>query len=334
MLSALAPSPYEVVEVPLSARASGERTWHLPGRLVGDLARVARAPGPLHGIHLVGQYRRALPREAAIAMVARARRVPFLYHIKAGSFVDFATSASGPIRAATLAMLHGARVVLTEGREVAEWLNAEHGIGARWFPNFVPADAVPVEPPPLFPGPTLRVLFVGTCYAEKGVLDLLDAVDQLQREGRRVTVTFVGSPSEAFTAKADAMPHLGAIRLGVLPHAQVVAQMASCDVFAMPTRHPGEGHTNAVNEAMAAGRAIVCTRHGFLPSILEGAAVFMEGHGPTPLAAALRTVDDDRAAAAGLARRARARLLAEFHADVARPRLAAAYDALTSADGA
>ena len=53
--------------------------------------------------------------------------------------------------------------------------------------------------------------------------------------------------------------------------------MKENDIFCYPTSHSGEGHSNAINEAMMNTMIIISTKKGFLGDILdEESAYFVE----------------------------------------------------------
>lgn len=103
------------------------------------------------------------------------------------------------------------------------------------------------------PGP-LRLLFAGRLeHGQKGVLELPEIDTHLRRQGIDVAWTVIGDGPDAaeverrWTAAGTPPPTF----LGALPHAEVLARLASFDVFVLPTR--AEGFPIALLEAMAAG---------------------------------------------------------------------------------
>jgi glycosyltransferase involved in cell wall biosynthesis len=320
---------FRLVHAPTTVRQPGDRRRRFVSRIVTDAARLARARGD--GVHIVAQYRTAIYREAMVAAQCRIRGIPVLYHIKAGAFLDFLAGRRHQ-RLLAESILRNAGVILCEGEPYVAHLRSHYGLDPVYFPNFVPDEELGPEPGPLLSTPALRVLFVGTCYHGKGVFELLDGAIDAAASGVPLELVLMGKETDDFRDFADRRcAALGALpltvkRMGVQPHGAVLEAMRATDVFIMPSRHPGEGHTNAVNEAMAAGRALVATRHGFLPTVLsEDCCLFLEALTPEAIAAAFVALwaDPERVRAMGEA--ARARLLSRYTGSTLWPRLEASY---------
>src|SRR5436305_3920263 len=95
------------------------------------------------------------------------------------------------------------------------------------------------------------------------------------------------------------------------------------EILALPSY--GEGLPNAMLEAMAAGRPVICTTVGSIPDVLEGSKAGML-HAPGDLAgliAAIEFYDNDRSELAVAGRRARAIIASDHSIENASLRLQA-----------
>jgi glycosyltransferase involved in cell wall biosynthesis len=184
------------------------------------------------------------------------------------------------------------------------------------------------------------VMFLGTPRAYKGVDDLVDAVALL---GGQACLALVGVRPESEAARRwSAAPFVRVV--GEVPFDDVPRYLAAADVVAVPQRATSDtlGQVPAkLFDAMAMARPIVATQVSMIPEILESCGVVVPPSDVPALAAGLRRLLDDRAAAEALGRRARARCVAEYSFAAARARLyplveglAGAAAAARSAEGA
>lgn len=177
-----------------------------------------------------------------------------------------------------------------------------------------PADSAPAARP-------YSIGYIGRLVAEKGVHLLLEAAARLPGDWR---LTLVGGGPQRAALQAQAA------RLGIAARTQFCDQRPSTDmpalyreldVLALPSlTRPNwkEQFGRVLVEAMASGVAVVGSDSGAIPDVIGAAGlVFPEGS-VDALADALARLQTDAALRAELARRGRARALAQFtHAQVA-----------------
>ncbi|MFJ3823092.1 glycosyltransferase [Streptomyces nodosus] len=166
------------------------------------------------------------------------------------------------------------------------------------------------------------VLCVANLAAHKGHRYLLEACGTLRRTGDPCTLVLIGDGPErpALRQRAD---HLGVDARFLGSRTDVAGFLARADVVVLPSLY--EGSSNAVMEAMAAGRTVVATAVGGTPELLEGRGVLVPPADPDALAEGLRRVLEDREAARALGRGAREWALANLTADVMVDRYLALY---------
>lgn len=186
-------------------------------------------------------------------------------------------------------------------RSVVERLRREHRAGA---------------------GPLLAL--VGRVVAEKGVFDLLDAVDRLRADLPDVRAVVLGEGQDRAAAEARCA-ELGLTDLvtfvGWVAPRDVPAWLAATDVVVAPSRTAPDGWAEAqglaIVEAMAARRPVVATDSGGIGDLVDHEVTGLligEGH-PDELAAAVRRLQDDPALAERLAVAGRQRAVQRYSAD-------------------
>ncbi len=111
-----------------------------------------------------------------------------------------------------------------------------------------------------------RFLYVGSVIARKGVPVLLDAWRQLTHRDAELWIAGTIGPRER-----SLLPDLPGLRfLGQVPHGDLPAVYASCDIFVFPSLFEGFGLV--ILEALAAGLPVISTPHtGAADAILSPA---------------------------------------------------------------
>ena len=153
------------------------------------------------------------------------------------------------------------------------------------------------------PADARLVAYVGRLVPEKGLRELLDAVDALAASDPALALVLVGEgPMRAdIEARISALPS-GRVRLaGAQPPPEVARWMAAADVVTLPSY--SEGHPNVLVEALACGRPVVATSVGGIPEVVDAASgLLVPARDPAALAAGLDEAlarDWDTAALAG-----------------------------------
>jgi len=136
------------------------------------------------------------------------------------------------------------------------------------LPNLRP---VPDDPPAFEPfsgtARPLRLTYVGRIKEKKGLHHVLDALEEINSDGVRVTLDVFGhflegdEYRERFLDMCDRTAN--ANFLGKLDNEDVIDRLREYDVFVFPTYYPGEGFPGVLVEAFAAGCVILATDWNF-----------------------------------------------------------------------
>ena len=171
---------------------------------------------------------------------------------------------------------------------------------------------------PLAAGRDLRVLFVGRIEPVKGVDVLLEAWRQLMQQGWHGQLRLIGPVAPAWLGEFNRL--CGTIPKGpgkpdvrtLVPRLELGHHYRWADVVVIPSR--SDPLPTVALEAMAAGRAIVGTRVGGLPFLLDdgAAGVLIRPDNPTELAQALRHLAEEPAELARLGAMAHAHQASRF----------------------
>lgn len=137
---------------------------------------------------------------------------------------------------------------------------------------FHPHDRAAARAALAIPGDARLVAYVGRLVPEKGLRELLDAIQVLATTDPRIQLVLVGEgPMRAeLEARIASLPE-GRVRLAGAQMPEAVARwMAAADLVTLPSY--SEGHPNVLVEALACGRPVVATSVGGIPEVVDTAS--------------------------------------------------------------
>lgn len=320
----------QVRELPYP-QPDGGKLAKLRGYVGGFLAlrrQIGRGAGQV--FHLTGLYKQFVPAELLLLLRARRRGWRTVYDVRAGS-MHLHYARLGPVyRLLFRLLLRSADQVMIEGMDYAPFVQQVTGRQAFYLPNHIKMTDIPART--MAADDVLRLIYVGRVNLEKGVATALATAQRLQELGQRCELVVAGPAEPALLAQLRAdYPHSPVQWLGSLTSAQVLAELGKAHVFLFPTRHSGEGHSNALTEAMAMGCVPLASDNGFNRSVI----------GDTGRVLPMQATADQYAEAAmalwrggawpALSQAARARAASLFSTEQAVSRLQAAYQQLLKA---
>jgi glycosyltransferase involved in cell wall biosynthesis len=200
-------------------------------------------------------------------------------------------------------------------------------------------DPPPVDPAEVkasfgWPADAPMALFAGRLAPQKGVDDLVAALDLLQHvlPGLRTLIVGDGPLRSILEETAHAFKLDPRVRF--LGHRNDVPQLlAACDLVVLPSLY--EGLPNVVLEAMRFGKPVVATAApGTTELVADGqTGLLVPLRDPPALAQAMRVVIEEPALARRLGEAGRARVVEEFRADTMVEQFATLYEELARAKG-
>jgi glycosyltransferase involved in cell wall biosynthesis len=257
------------------------------------------------------------------APAARLARVPVL--VAGRRSLGFFKKDNRVVLALERAATRWTDFLVANASAIADEVRRDEGVPAAKIaviPNGMqPAEFEPVEPADVV-SPLPVVLCVANLTAHKGHRHLLEACAALRRAGSPCTLLLIGDgPERAGLRRMADRLEIDVRLLGA--RTDVSRFLARADAVVLPSLY--EGSSNAVMEAMAAGRPVVATSVGGTPELLEGRGVLVPPEDPAALAEAIQRLLDDPDAAADLGRAAREWAMANLTADVMVDRYVALY---------
>jgi glycosyltransferase involved in cell wall biosynthesis len=328
---------YELVVVSLfrgerTARGMIERiaygSW-LFAKTVWQLAVSRCAVADVHAVS-----GRDFLKNGAVVLAARATRTPIVLRIHGGNFDRVYREAGRFEQGIARKILRVAdRVILLSKSwdEVAR--SIEPGARTGVIPNSVDCDAL-ADAQKLRRPAAEDVLMLGNFCERKGHFDAVDAAAIVKKSHPRVHFRFFGVERDpgALSAlqskiRAAALDDTVAFLPPVFG-AQKLERIAQAGIFILPSHT--ENMPMAVMEAMAAGMAVVATKVGAIPEMIDHGetGILVEPHQPERLAQAIVRLLDDPNERLRLGRRAAEAARRTWDKKVVGERTAALFDSV------
>lgn len=245
----------------------GRENWTPVSSLLALLVIVREIVRGVDVVHLNTASRGSTYRNLVIALTATMCRRPYVIHLHGGGYREFVAGTPGIVRRLVLRYFAGAAVVVALTPSWGRYLVAELGVPAeklRTVPNGTEAPGHELPATARNGVPTF--VFVGRLTDSKGVPTLLRAFADIA-EATGACLLLVGGDVDRQTREALASAPEGVEVVGWVDHARAIAMMARARAVVLPSRL--ENMPLAVLEAMSVGTAVVATRVGGVPEILD-----------------------------------------------------------------
>lgn len=114
------------------------------------------------------------------------------------------------------------------------------------------------------PGDAVVISFTGRLLKKKGILTLIQAVENMNKNGHETYLLIAGDGDEEQAVRSAANEHI--IALGRITADHVIALLRETDIFCLPS--DSEGMPTSVLEAAACGNYVVTTKRGGAKELL------------------------------------------------------------------
>lgn len=229
-------------------------------------ARVLAEAGRFDILHITPLRRHFILPEAVICMNAKARGRKLVVDIRAGCFIDEMEEGAMGARVQAKLLRH-ADLVTVEGLEYVDFARRFTDAPVYYLPNYVSrgpdglAGYAMTEP--------VRLVFLARIVPEKGIETAIEAVRELAAGGLDVRLEVLGRASPDYARRLVALASGLPVEFKGAVNAEAVREtIRGAHFFIFPTRHDGEGHSNALTEAMAEGLVPLCADNGFNRSVV------------------------------------------------------------------
>ena len=165
--------------------------------------------------------------------------------------------------------------VMFEGMENLKLVQSISNIKTFYFPNYT-EDGFNPETLPIKPKGVINICYVGRIQAVKNVLIGIETYNILCKKYHNIHYTIIGGGrknddyEERVIKAINESPHKKNItKLPSSSHAVIKEILKSQHIYLFPSNESVEGHSNALNEAMAWGCVPVISNNNYLPDIVD-----------------------------------------------------------------
>ena len=228
-------------------------------------------------VHFTPLSKQFMPWEWALILLSRLKGYKVVFDIRAGSQRRLYLAGGLVNRATFRAAMRLSNVIAYEGKPYDAFLEeVVPGKPRFWLPNMIPASELKLRERFETQGPHL--IYVGLISEAKGAPQAINLARQLRARLPGTTLTFVGRRDPAVTPLLDqAGGNESWIKYtGALPPERIYAQLDHAHYFIFLSLWRGEGHSNALTEAMARGCVPIVTHHGFSADVVDTCGFVVE----------------------------------------------------------
>ena len=187
-------------------------------------------------------------REYLSVCITKNRRRKFIIHFRC----TVPNIVKGRINVIALKMLcNKADCVMVLNKQSEDYIKKLTKTKTIVIPNFV--DTYEVVDSHLIRNEIKRILYVGGVIETKGCIDIFEVAKRFPN----IEFKLIGNPEEQCVIKAKSIPNV--ILSGTMPHSDILDEMKRADVFMFLSYFSGEGFSNSLAEAMAAGLPCIVT---------------------------------------------------------------------------
>lgn len=238
-------------------------------------------------MHITPLYRNLACPAVFTEWMAQKLSIPVVLDLRAGSFIDIYNNNGARQRRLMDKMLRLSTHVTVEGTSYTKDIRRVSGYKGRidYFPNIVDCSMLKYQE--RTGGAMINLFYFGRITLSKGVDIILKIINLLDNNYHLYLAGNIAPDVDKNTLVGN-----GKITyLGKLSPAQLREQMKEMHIFLFPTRHPGEGQSNSLIEAMSEGLIPVTSDQGFCREVVADCGkVLPQGCNAEDYVAAIRDI--------------------------------------------
>ena len=315
---------YPVVEGSLlrKSAAYGVRFTEIATKLI-------QSRGAWDILHITPLLRQFISAETLICEIPKKLARPLFLDLRAGNLIKV-YKKRGKLYQRTLSRLIGnADVLAVEGKEYIDFARPWSKGQIFYFPNYVTWKNAfePIKKASPEEAGELRLITLGRIVPRKGIGLAIELLKLFLESGIKANLDIIGSGETAYVEKLKTICRSLPVNFtGALPPGEIVRRLSERHFFIFATTHRGEGHSNALTEAMALGVVPVCSNNGFNSDVVGDAGLILpEGSSAQDYLDAISRILSRGNGWEMLSHQARRRVLLNFSNQIVLPKLIEEY---------
>lgn len=223
-----------------------------------------------------------MPFDLGIGLVSKMLGYKVIFYYKGGGAIESYENGGIIYRLLFRWLMNLYDEVMTEGKETLSLVcNISH-TRTFYLPNYIENDFTPSSLPTRDMN-ILKCIYFGRIQENKNILLIIDIFDRLCMEYPNTRLQIIGSGNKKYESLvykkiSQSKYHKHISWISTASHDKIKEILCDQHFFIFPSAEPKEGHSNALNEAMAWGVIPVVSHHNFLPDIVDDDSLVANGY--------------------------------------------------------
>lgn len=246
--------------------------------LIRDIIRYRKSTTII--LHLTGLYKSFIYIEGFYLLISKCFHIPLIYDIRAGSMIDYYRKRSFIYRAFFKNILDAVELIFFEGLEFESFLTEITKTDSVYFPNYVDIildDNSYDRSLMLRKSDEVRMVYFGRLVREKGLMETIEIANLLRKDNINAKLELIGAIDDKLKDEIIKSKYFNGniVFTNSLSPPELMRKLSYYHYFIFPTKHRGEGHSNALTEAMSYGVVPLCSDNGFNKSVVGDAGFIL-----------------------------------------------------------
>lgn len=245
--------------------------------------------------HITPLYKRFLYIETITILLCKLLKYKIIYDIRAGSLQIYYNNRGRVYKNFVNAIIKSCDQIAIEGLEYQKFIKNISGSTPFYFPNYVQdtTSVDSVKQRSVSIKNNIEIVYFGRVTPEKGIDTCIQTAQNLQDRGYNCLLSIIGPASTTYrTRLQQSLTNFVSLEAG-MQHDLLFRTIEKCHFFIFPTSHRGEGHSNALTEAMAHGCVPVSSDNGFNKSVINDCGIVIPVNSPSHIYAdSIQTIVD------------------------------------------